>query len=325
MVESVHGGAKEILPPRALRTLKYKARTVDMTPCFGTFLRDLEDKFGDLVLSGIPDEGWLDRELYSDRRDSGNTPARQKIKHSVLAARTERLSPASPPGTLYPPAVQTPSQLSIMSPLTPQPLLAALPNYTQPPKAGSRPAANPQPSLPKYPAYPHICADGNNEEMPFLPELYDYKFGSKEGFVKTVASAYSHFIVIKALETLAQDRISGPLVSAPAVTTSEFAERCQPTQILDLMWHAHILSPRAYAASGLSLIGTIIDHDPGYYNLNETEHASKLMPKVQKVFKYETRHLLNNYDDAGWVCLVNNSLADFACDINESLHDAGCG
>lgn len=223
VVESVHGGAKEILPPRALRTLKYKARTVDMTPCFGTFLRDLEDKFGDLVLSGIPDE------------------------------------------------------------------------------------------------------DGNNEEMPFLPELYDYKFGSKEGFVKTVASAYSHFIVIKALETLAQDRISGPLVSPPAVTTSEFAERCQPTQILDLMWHAHILSPRAYAASGLSLIGTIIDHDPGYYNLNETEHASKLMPKVQKVFKYETRHLLNNYDDAGWVCLVNNSLADFACDINESLHDPGCG
>ena len=56
MVVSVHGGAKEILPPRALRTLKFKARTVDMTPCFGTFLRDLEDKFGGAILE-VPDEG----------------------------------------------------------------------------------------------------------------------------------------------------------------------------------------------------------------------------------------------------------------------------
>lgn len=212
-----------------------------------------------------------------------------------------------------------------MSPLTPQLCSQLSLTILNPLRLAPGQRRTHSPAIPKYPAYPHICADGNNEEMPFLPELYDYKFGSKEGFVKTVASAYSHFIVIKALETLAQDRISGPLVSPPAVTTSEFAERCQPTQILDLMWHAHILSPRAYAASGLSLIGTIIDHDPGYYNLNETEHASKLMPKVQKVFKYETRHLLNNYDDAGWVCLVNNSLADFACDINESLHDPGCG
>ena len=56
VVASVHDGAKEILPPRALRTLKYKARTIDMTPCFGTFLRDLEDKFEDANLT-IPDEG----------------------------------------------------------------------------------------------------------------------------------------------------------------------------------------------------------------------------------------------------------------------------
>ena len=92
VVASVHGGAKEILPPRALRTLKFKARTVDMTPCFGTFLRNLEDKFGGAILE-VPDEG-------------------------VLGVRV-----ASPP-PMYPPcAVQTPARLS-MSPLTPQP-----PNY----------------------------------------------------------------------------------------------------------------------------------------------------------------------------------------------------
>ena len=53
--------------------------------------------------------------------------------------------------------------------------------------------------------------------------LYDYKFGSKKEFVKAVASAYSHFMVIKALETLAQDRIAGPLLSPPAVASSECA------------------------------------------------------------------------------------------------------
>ena len=159
--------------------------------------------------------------------------------------------------------------------------------------------------------------------MPFLPLLYNHKFGSKEGFVKAVASAYSHFTVVKALETLAQDRLAGPLLSPPAIANSDFAERFQPTQIVDLMWHAHILSPRAYAASGLSLIGTIIDHDPGYYNLNETKHASKLMPKLQKVFKYEMRHA--DEDSPGWVSLVNNSLKDFAVDICESMCDPGCG
>ena len=81
MVASVHGGAKEILPPRALRTLKYKARTVDMTPCFGTFLRDLEDKFGASILE-VPDEGRLD--IYSGDR-------------AVLGVRV-----ASPP-PMYPP------------------------------------------------------------------------------------------------------------------------------------------------------------------------------------------------------------------------------
>lgn len=184
---------------------------------------------------------------------------------------------------------------------------------------------------PLRPAYNHralsvACADGDIEETPFLPLLYDYKFGSKEGFAKVVASAYSHFMVIKALETLAQDRLAGPLLSPPAVATSEFAERCQPTQMVDLMWHAHLLSPRAYAASSLSLIGTIIDHDPGYLNLNEVEHASKLMPKLQKVFNYEMRHFDDHdHDDAGWVSLLNNSLQDFACDISESMHDPGCG
>ena len=165
--------------------------------------------------------------------------------------------------------------------------------------------------------------NGETVDAPFLELLYDYKFGSKKEFVKAVASAYSHFMVIKALETLAQDRLAGPLLLHPAVANFKFAERCQPTQIVDLMWHAHILSPRAYAAAGHSLIGAIIDHDPGYYNLNEAEDASKLMPKMQKVFKYEMRYLDDN--DGTWVALVNNSLQQIGRYIGESLTDPGCG
>ena len=167
--------------------------------------------------------------------------------------------------------------------------------------------------------------NGETVDAPFLELLYDYKFGSKKEFVKAVASAYSHFMVIKALETLAQDRIAGPLLSPPAVTSSDFAERCQPTQIIDFMWHAHLLSPRAYAASGLSLIGSIIDHDPGYYNLHEAEHASKLVPKVKKVFTYEMRYLDERGDYLDWISIINNSLKDFAMDICESMNDPGCG
>ena len=107
--------------------------------------------------------------------------------------------------------------------------------------------------------------------------------------------------------------------------SSKFAERCQPTQIIDIMWHAHLLSPRAYAASGLSLIGSIIDHDPGYYNLHEAEHASKLVPKVKKVFTYEMRHLDERGDYLDWISVINNSLKDFAMDICESMNDPGCG
>ena len=92
MVASVHDGAKEILPPRALRTLKYKARAVDTTLCFGTFLRELEDKFGHVTM-----------EIPEDFEGSG--------PYSLS-------TPTPPPIPLC--AVQTPARLS-MSPLTPQP------------------------------------------------------------------------------------------------------------------------------------------------------------------------------------------------------------
>ena len=52
VVEIAHAGAKPLFPPRALRLLKTKARLLDLKPCSEIFLRDLEEKYGDLVMDG---------------------------------------------------------------------------------------------------------------------------------------------------------------------------------------------------------------------------------------------------------------------------------
>jgi hypothetical protein len=37
-----------------------------------------------------------------------------------------------------------------------------------------------------------------------------------------------------------------------------------PTRDIDEIWHLHMLSPRAYAADCMRLIGEIVDHDGGF-------------------------------------------------------------
>ena len=51
VVASVHDGAKEILPPRALRTLKYKARTLDIDKtCAKAFLKGVKQRLGHIKM-----------------------------------------------------------------------------------------------------------------------------------------------------------------------------------------------------------------------------------------------------------------------------------
>ena len=66
------------------------------------------------------------------------------------------------------------------------------------------------------------------------------------------------------------------------------------------MWHAHGLSP-GYAAAGVSLVGTIgiAGHDSVYHNHAAADHASKLLPKLRQVYKYEMRHLVCKTYDPG--------------------------
>lgn len=37
-----------------------------------------------------------------------------------------------------------------------------------------------------------------------------------------------------------------------------------PTEVIDEMWHLHMLHPRAYAKDCLAIFGTILDHNPGF-------------------------------------------------------------
>ena len=253
VVSLVHDGAKEIISPRALRQLKYRALTLDMSCCKTIFLQELETHYGNAMVTG-----------------------------ATKAAHFYRTSPPSPP-------LVTPTRLAL-----------AVQSFD----------------------------DDEDEEYGFLGELFS-NFNGKDNFVAMIALAYKHFIVVKSLETLARDRLDAVGCKTPSLKTSPFITRCQPPQLIDMIWHAHMLSPRAYAAAGASLIGAIIDHDPGYYNLQPAGHPSKLLPKLEEVFEYETRHM--DVDDGqDWLQLANNSVEDIFGRhldrrLGESYNDPGCG
>ena len=57
VVAEVHGGAKEVIAPRALRTLKYKARTLDIDKaCAKAFLKGVKKRFGHIKMVSC----WMD-------------------------------------------------------------------------------------------------------------------------------------------------------------------------------------------------------------------------------------------------------------------------
>ena len=147
--------------------------------------------------------------------------------------------------------------------------------------------------------------DDDAEGMTFLEHLFECAFESEQEFVDAAVGAYTHFLVIKALETLARDRLIQTSPEDPpaprALIESEFLQGGQPsTKVIDLMWHAHGLSP-GYAAAGVSLVGTIgiAGHDSVYHNHAAADHASKLLPKLRQVYKYEMRHLVCKTYDPG--------------------------
>ena len=109
----------------------------------------------------------------------------------------------------------------------------------------------------------------------------------------------------------------------------EFTERCQPTQILDRFWHAHMLHPRLYSehcAAILGASGLIVDHDPCYMS-PKTIKGSGLLDKLSKVFKYENRFQDNDDTDNSWRVSSGN-MPELFHELLETYYemcDPGCG
>lgn len=53
-----------------------------------------------------------------------------------------------------------------------------------------------------------------------------------------------------------------------------------PTKAIDVIWHAHMLSPRAYADDCRRLFGDILDHDGGFGSTPEQ------LPVLKQVFEH---------------------------------------
>ena len=76
-----------------------------------------------------------------------------------------------------------------------------------------------------------------------LEMLVEYFFdGSEDTMCEHVECAYKKFLVVKMVETLAVVSKGKTMEKQP----SRWEERCQPTHLLDLFWHAHMLHPKNY-------------------------------------------------------------------------------
>lgn len=111
---------------------------------------------------------------------------------------------------------------------------------------------------------------------------------------------------MKACETLihaevesAQEPSSGPKASDQSV----WLEKAQPSKLVDLMWHSHMLQPRRYYEDcNKLLLGrlpvNIIDHEPTFVSPKSVP-GSSFADKKKKLFKFELcggyRHHRHSY------------------------------
>lgn len=101
-------------------------------------------------------------------------------------------------------------------------------------------------------------AESDDEDaLPWYPTFVKHFFdGSEEKLARAAESEYKKLLVLKGIEALAKDKQRG--------LDTSWGTRCQPTTIIDLFWHAHMLHPRAYQSACDTLIGRTIDHEPSY-------------------------------------------------------------
>ena len=94
-----------------------------------------------------------------------------------------------------------------------------------------------------------------------LQILLQYMRQTDEVFAENVSREYKKFLLVKSIEVLAaRDSQAGDQ------SPSSWKEKCQPTKVVDLYWHSHMLCPRKYQNDCMNLVNDIIDHEPLYEN-----------------------------------------------------------
>jgi len=133
------------------------------------------------------------------------------------------------------------------------------------------------------------------EESPL--DLIVKQFGdSEQAFAQLVAQEYAKFLVVKSIETIAANKS----FDEASPTVKAWKEKCQPSLLVDLFWHAHMTVPQKYVLDCHYLIGDyvsnsmsltiagIINHDPGYVSTNA--HAgSDYASKKALIFSFENQ------------------------------------
>lgn len=147
---------------------------------------------------------------------------------------------------------------------------------------------------------------GNSEDGDVVDVVVD-RFGSGRGgpggtaelgFSKLVAVEYRRFLLVKSVETLVAKKVAAGEQSnnkaaagagaarSSSKITQKWLEKCVPSKLVDVFWHAHMLAPKKYMQDCNILIGEIIDHDAGYVSPGKFA-GSDYYAKKKHLFQYE--------------------------------------
>jgi hypothetical protein len=66
-------------------------------------------------------------------------------------------------------------------------------------------------------------------------------------------------------------------------------EKCSPSKIVDLFWHAHMLAPKKYTEDCKFLIGEVVDHNAAYVAPSPGEKGSDVESKMMHLYNFENR------------------------------------
>jgi hypothetical protein len=122
------------------------------------------------------------------------------------------------------------------------------------------------------------------------------------------------FLVVKAVEALVRNASTSSITDA-----NRWTERSMPSNMLDVIWHMHMLRPKHYLSTCSALLGTtdVIDHTPGYVSKKNIP-GSSLSQKMDTLFRshapllytdaFETQVI--NGDKTSWIVLAVQDYID---------------